>query len=286
VSKRPAVEVGRRPDAEKGLGEVMAIVARLRGEQGCPWDREQTHVSLKPALLEETYELLEAIERGDVQELEEELGDLLLQVVFHCQIAAEQGRFTLGDVASGLKDKLIRRHPHVFTDRSLADADAVLRGAVVSVGGGVVVFDQATGRATTASSLGDLPRAMPALARAQRITERASYVGFDWAHVEDVWDKVEEELHELRSAASSGDRNRLGEEIGDLLFSLVNLARFLDLQAEDTLVQAIDRFLRRFAHIETRLREQGRSPKEASLKEMDALWEEAKSLESQETQRG
>ena len=279
MSKRPAAEVGRRPDAEKGLGEVMAIVARLRGEQGCPWDREQTHVSLKPALLEETYELLEAIERGDVQELEEELGDFLLQVVFHCQIAAEQGRFTLGDVASGLKDKLIRRHPHVFTDRSLADADAVLRQRAS-------IKAKEKKASGSASSLGDLPRAMPALARAQRITERASYVGFDWAHVEDVWDKVEEELHELRSAASSGDRNRLGEEIGDLLFSLVNLARFLDLQAEDTLVQAIDRFLRRFAHIETRLREQGRSPKEASLKEMDALWEEAKSLESQETQRG
>ena len=266
------MKAGSRADAAKGLREVMAIVARLRGEQGCPWDREQTHISLKPALLEETYELLEAIERGDAKELEEELGDLLLQVVFHCQIASEQRRFTLGDVVSGIKGKLIRRHPHVFADRALADADAVLRQRA-----SIKAKERKASGST--SSLGDLPRAMPALARAQRITERASYVGFDWPHLKEVWDKVEEEMRELKSAAKSGDKNRLREEIGDLFFSLVNLARFLDLQAEEALAQATDRFLRRFAHIESRLRKQGRSAEEASLREMDALWEEAKRME-------
>lgn len=257
----------------QGLGQVMAIVARLRAKDGCPWDREQTHASLKPALLEETYELLEAIEKGNPKELAEELGDLLLQVIFHSQIAAEAHRFTLREVIAGLKDKLIRRHPHVFAERRLADADAVLRQRAS------IKANEKKPSKLPSASLGDLPRAMPALARAQRITERASYLGFDWPRIEPVWEKVEEELRELKSACSTGDKRRLKEEAGDLLFALVNLARFLDFDAEDALAMASDRFLARFSHIEFRLRQKGKKPSESSLEEMDALWEEAKRLE-------
>lgn len=266
-----------RTRADVELSEVLAIVAELRGERGCPWDREQTHVSLKSALLEETYELLEAIEKGDSKELEEELGDLLLQVVFHCQLAAEQSRFTLGEVVSRLKEKLIRRHPHVFEDRSLLDTHAVLRQRA-----SIKAQEKRSGQSR--SSLGNVPRAMPSLARAQRITDRASYVGFDWPGPEQVWDKVEEELHELKVASSSGDKRRTREEMGDLFFSLVNLARFYGFEAEDALAEAVDRFLKRFLHIETRLREQGKTPAESSLEEMDSLWEEAKSLEPLDNQ--
>lgn len=262
----------KRARADVGIGEVIAIVTELRGEQGCPWDREQTHVSLKPALLEETYELLEAIEKGDPKELEEELGDLLLQVVFHSQIAAEKGHFTLGEVVSRLKEKLIRRHPHVFEDRIPADTQAVLRQRAS-------IKAQEKGSAKSGSSLGNIPRAMPSLARAQRITERASYVGFDWPATEQVWDKVEEELRELKMASSSENKRRTSEEMGDLFFSLVNLARFYEIEAEDSLAEAVDRFLKRFSHIETRLRERGKTLAEASLEEMDSLWEEAKKME-------
>lgn len=262
--------------------ELMAIMARLRGEKGCPWDKQQTHASLKPSLLEETYELLEAIDRGDPKTLEEELGDLLHQVVFHCQIAAEEGHFTTAEVLSRLKEKLIRRHPHVFSVKGVGspgsktpdplDADAVLQQWVKIKAG----EKETQG---SASSLGELPRAMPALARAQRITERASLFGFDWPGAEEVWNKIEEELSELKVSLSSGDRKRVKDEMGDLLFSLVNLSRFLDLEAEEALARTIDRFLKRFAHIERKIREKGKTLAATSLKEMDSLWEEAKKME-------
>ena len=272
ASRKRKAGAEKRIEAQRGLGEVMAVVARLRAKDGCPWDREQTHVSLKPALLEETYELLEAIEKGDPKELAEELGDLLLQVVFHYQIAAEARRFTLRDVIVGLKHKLIRRHPHVFAEPRLADANAVLRQRA-----SIKAKEKKASRLPS-TSLGDLPRAMPALARAQRITERASHLGFDWPRIEPVWEKVEEEIRELKSAYSTGDKRRLKEESGDLLFALVNLARFLDLDAEDALAMASDRFVTRFSHIETRLRQKGKSPAESSLAEMDALSEQPKKI--------
>lgn len=265
----------KRSEAGEGIGELVSLVARLRAEDGCPWDKEQTHLSLKPALLEETYELLEAIEKGDAKELIEELGDLLLQVIFHSQIAAEAGRFTIRDVISGLKDKLVRRHPHVFADPTVTDVEAVLRQRAD------IKATEKSRSGSPTTSLGELPRAMPALARAQRITERASALGFDWPRIEPVWEKVEEELAELKSACASGDKQRFREEAGDLLFALVNLSRFLNLQAEEALALASDRFVERFAHIENRLRQKGKTPTEASLEEMDALWDEAKSLERQ-----
>jgi tetrapyrrole methylase family protein/MazG family protein len=259
----------KTPAAGKGFSELIAIMSQLRGEQGCPWDREQTHDSLKSFLLEESYELLEAIERGNSDEMEEELGDLLHQILFHCQIASEQGHFSAEQVLTHLKEKLIRRHPHVFSGRSLPNSEAVLQHWVKAKA-------KEKGSEKADSSLGKLPRAMPALARAQKVGERASYFGFDWPGPEQAWDKIEEELSELKSAVSSGNNTRVGEEMGDLLFSVVNLCRFLKVEAELTLAQTITRFLKRFSYIESRLRAQGKSLSETPLAEVDSLWEEAK----------
>lgn len=263
-------------ESEQKIRELMDVMARLRGENGCPWDKEQTHVSLKPCLLEETYELLDALDDGDPQKLRDELGDVLLQVVFHSQIAMEQGSFTLQDVIGQLTEKIVRRHPYVFAGAPLPqDTEAVLKQRLE-----IKAREKKDGAAK--SALGDVPKAMPALARAQCITRRASHLGFDWPNVEPVWGKVEEEITELKNAAASGDKARTGEELGDLLFSLVNLARFLDLEAEEALARTIDRFTRRFHHIETKLNEAGKSFDRSSLEEMDKLWEEAKRIEARE----
>jgi tetrapyrrole methylase family protein/MazG family protein len=264
-----------KKEADQSISELMEVMARLRSEKGCPWDKEQTHVSLKPCLLEETYELLDALDDGDPQKLCDELGDLLLQVVFHSQIAMEQGRFTLRDVIGGLTDKIVRRHPYVFAGAPLPeDTEAVLKQRLE-----IKAREKRDGE--TKSALGNVPRAMPALARAQSITRRASHLGFDWPSIEPVWNKVEEEITELKNAASSGDKARTGEELGDLLFSLVNLARFLDLEAEGALAQTIDRFTSRFHYIEEKLSVAGKRFDQSSLEEMDKLWEEAKKIEAQ-----
>ena len=263
-------------ETEQKIGELMDVMARLRGENGCPWDKEQTHLSLKPCLLEETYELLDALDDGDPQKLRDELGDVLLQVVFHSQIAMEQGSFTLQDVISQLTEKIVRRHPYVFAGEPLPqNTEAVLKQRLE-----IKAREKKDGAAK--SALGDVPKAMPALARAQSITRRASHLGFDWPNVEPVWHKVEEEITELKSAVASGDNARTSEELGDLLFSLVNLARFLDHEAEEALARTIDRFTRRFHHIETKLNEAGKSFDRSSLEEMDNLWEEAKRIEARE----
>lgn len=264
-----------RDNTEHKFAELLEVMARLRSETGCPWDREQTHLSLKPCLLEETYELLEALDDGDAQKLKEELGDVLLQVVFHSQIANEEGRFSAADVISQLTEKLIRRHPYVFAGEPLPkDPASVLKQRLQIKAG-----ERQAGEAK--SALGSVPKAMPALARAQSITQRASHLGFDWSDIEPVWRKVHEEIGELKSAAASGDGARTGEELGDLLFSVVNLARFLDVEAEDALAQTIDRFIRRFHHIETQLQQANKSFDQSSLEEMDRLWDDAKILESQ-----
>src|SRR3990172_10775894 len=251
-------------------------MARLRGEKGCPWDKEQTHVSLNPCLLEETYELLDALDDGDQKKLREELGDVLLQVVFHSQTAREQGSFTLKDVISQLTKKLARRNPYVFAGEPLPqDTEAVLKQRLE-----IKAREKKDGAAK--SALGNVPKGMPALARAQSITRRAAHLGFDWPTIDPVWGKVEEEIAELKNAAASGDKARTGEELGDLLFSLANLARFLELEAEETLARTIDRFTRRFHHTETKLNEAGKSFDRSSLEEMDKLWEEAKRTEARE----
>ena len=260
-------------ETEEKFNELLNVMAQLRSENGCPWDKEQTHTSLKPCLLEETYELLDALDDGDPKKLREELGDVLLQVVFHSQIATEEGRFTAKDVITQLTNKLIRRHPYVFAGEPIPqDTASVLKQRLQ-----IKASEKRAGESK--SALGNVPKAMPALARAQSIARRAAHLGFDWPKIEPVWDKVEEEIKELKSATASGDKNRTGEELGDLLFSLVNLARFLDIEAEDALAQTIDRFTHRFHHIETRLREADKSFEQSSLEEMDRFWEEAKSQE-------
>lgn len=258
---------------EQRFGELLDVMARLRSETGCPWDREQTHVSLKPCLLEETYELLDALDDGDPKKLKEELGDVLLQVVFHSQIAKEDGGFTIEDVIAVLTDKLMRRHPYVFAGEPLpADTAAVLKQRLQ-----IKASEKGN---ENKSALGHVPKAMPALARAQSISRRAAHLGFEWPNIEPVWDKVEEEMRELKDAAASGDKTRTGEELGDLLFTMVNIARFLDVEAEEVLAQTIDRFTRRFHYIETNLQQANKSLDQSSLEEMDRLWEEAKKLEA------
>ena len=262
-------------ETEQKFGELLKVMAQLRSETGCPWDKEQTHLSLKPCLLEETYELLDALDDGDPKKLKEELGDVLLQVIFHAQIAAEERRFDVKDVIALLTEKLIRRHPYVFAGEPLPENTA----AVLKQRLQIKTSERKDGESK--SALGNVPKAMPALARAQSITRRAAHLGFDWPDIEPVWGKVEEEIRELKNAVESGDKGRTGEELGDLLFSLVNLARFLDVEAEEVLAQTIDRFMRRFHHIETKLQKADKSFDESSLEEMDLIWEEAKTLEAQ-----
>ncbi|HXV79535.1 MAG TPA: nucleoside triphosphate pyrophosphohydrolase [Candidatus Binatia bacterium] len=261
--------------AGETFAELLDLMAQLRGDKGCPWDKEQSHRSLRTFLLEETHELLDALDQGDSSKIREELGDLLHQIIFHCQIGVEAGAFTAEDVVRDLKDKLIRRHPHVFLDPVLPDASTVLKQWAK-------IKAHEKDDASPKSALGNLPKSMPALARAQTITERASQVGFDWPDIVPVWRKVEEELAELKTACSSGDKQRAAEELGDLFFSLVNLSRFLRVQSEDVLAQATERFIKRFNYVEARLQNEGKSPAAASLEIMDRLWDEAKAREQSE----
>ena len=245
------------------FGRLVEVVARLRRE--CPWDRKQTHESIRPYLIEEAYEVAEAIGSGDDGELKEELGDLLLQVVFHARMAEERGAFSVGDVVKDLVEKLVRRHPHVFGEVEVKDAEEVLeRWEEIKKGEG------------RESLLDGVPRSLPALLRARRVQEKASKVGFDWERAEGALGKLGEELGELEDAMRSGDRVRAEEELGDLLFSVVNLSRFLGLDPEWALHKAIDKFVARFKKVEEELAERGRDPREATLEEMDRIWDETK----------
>jgi MazG family protein len=260
----------REPD----IRPLYEIMARLRAEQGgCPWDLEQTHESLRPYLIEEAYEVLEALDKRRPQALCEELGDLLLQIVFHARLAEEDGEFDLGDVIGGISDKMVRRHPHVFGGDEARDAQAVRdRWEQIKVGEGRSLF-------------GGTPRTLPALLRAQRIGEKAAGVGFDWPSLPPVLEKVREELAELEHeiavspAEGLGDpRGRVFAELGDLLFSLTNLARHLGQVAEDALREATERFEERFEEVRRQAGAEGRALEACSLEELDAYWEEAKRL--------
>jgi tetrapyrrole methylase family protein/MazG family protein len=262
-------------ETEQKFTELLNVMAQLRSDSGCPWDREQTHLSLKPCLLEETYELLDALDDGDAKKVKEELGDVLLQVVFHSQIASEENRFTIKDVIEILTDKLVRRHPYVFAGEPLPEDPA----AALKQRAQLKASEKADGE--TKSALGNVPKAMPALARAQSISRRAASLGFEWPDIEPVWAKVDEEMRELKQAVASGDKVHTGEELGDLLFTLVNIARFLDIESEAVLAQTIDRFSRRFHHIEATLRQANKDFAQSSIEEMDRYWDEAKKLEAQ-----
>jgi MazG family protein len=249
--------------------ELVRIMHRLRAPGGCPWDAEQTHDSIKPYLIEEAHEVAEAIDARDDNELCTELGDLLLQIMFHSEMAAEQQRFTIADVIGAISDKMVRRHPHVFGDTQVSGADDVLRNWSRI---------KAAERKETAdaSALAGVPRAMSALLRAQRLGEKAGHAGFDWADGRGVIAKLREELDELEAAVESADLVRAEAELGDLLFAATSLARHLRLRSEDALKGAADRFERRFRHMERALAAQQRDIHGATPEELDALWEAAK----------
>ncbi len=252
------------------FGRLVEIMARLRGENGCPWDRKQTHASIKPYLVEETYEVLEAIDEGSAGKLCEELGDLALQIVFHAQMAAEANCFTITDVLRAINEKLVRRHPHVFGDVKADTAQEVLFNWEQ------IKRQEREEKLGRASALDGVPRELPALLRAHRLQEKASRVGFDWNEAREVLRKVDEELAELRAAMDGQAPERVEAELGDLLFSLVNLSRFIAVNPEEALRKTIARFIARFQYVEETLAQQGKNPEQSSLQEMDALWEEAK----------
>jgi tetrapyrrole methylase family protein / MazG family protein len=244
---------------------LLAIMTRLRRE--CPWDREQTHDSIKGHTIEEAYEVVESIDHRDYDALRAELGDLLLHVVFHAEIAAGDGRFTIDDVLAGIIDKLVRRHPHIFGDTEVADSNDVRRN-----------WEQIKMDEGRESVIDGIPDVLPALLKAHRMQDKASKVGFDWPHRDQVWAKVEEEIGELRSTLDDTDAERREDEFGDLLFALVNFARFIDVNPEDALRRTINKFARRFRHVEARFRAEERDMAAASLDEMDVFWDEAKRL--------
>ncbi len=268
------------PPVGPAFEAFVALIARLRAPGGCPWDREQTHASLKPMTIEEAYEVLEAIDEGGDAELAGELGDLLLQVVFHSQIATDEGRFTIADVIARVSEKMVRRHPHVFADETARTSGEVLRNWEA-----IKEEEQAqAGRAESASMLESVSASLPAAMEAYQMTTKAARVGFDWPDAASVLAKLDEETAELREAVAAGGADgaagaRVAEELGDLLFAAVNVARLLGHDPESALKAANRKFRRRFRHIEERLRAQGRKPAEATLAEMDALWEEAKARE-------
>jgi tetrapyrrole methylase family protein/MazG family protein len=254
------------PNSDSGiceeLMELLVVLKKLRSPEGCPWDKEQTTRSLIPYLLEETYEVIESIERNDYQALREELGDLLLHVLFQAEIAEEQGWFTLEECMASLSRKLIERHPHVFAGQQA-------EGAFHAKMNWEAIKQNAKHRS---SRLDGVPRQLPALTRARRIQEKAAHAGFDWHDIEPVWGKVQEELSELQRAHQNADQDAIEEELGDLLFSLVNLGRFLGLSAEEALRRTIGKFEYRFRNIEQELKARGKTPEEATLEEMDEIW--------------
>lgn len=259
--------------AHRGLTDLLDVMRRLRDpETGCPWDREQTFASIAPYTIEESYEVADAIARGDMRDLKEELGDLLFQVVFHARMAEELGLFDFDDVAVAMAEKLIRRHPHVFGDVSHRTAEEQ-----------TVAWEVQKAEERKAKDKGgvldDVPLGLPALTRAAKLTRRAARVGFDWPSIDEVLDKLDEETLELKAEIAAGDVEKARGELGDLLFVLANLARKLDVEPEEALRGTNAKFVRRFRSIEAALAARGKTPDQSDLAEMDALWNAAKSAE-------
>ena len=257
--------------AKRTFDELIALMTTLRGPQGCPWDRKQTLQTLKPFVIEESYEVVDAIDRDDRHDLMEELGDFLLQAVFIAELTREEGSFDIHDAITAIHDKLVRRHPHVFGEVEARDAEQVL-----------VNWEKQKNeerKAENKSVLAGVPRSLPALLRASRLTEKAARVGFDWRRAEDVFAKLEEEIGEVREAIAAGDDGKIHEEIGDLLFTVANIARKLNVNAEEALQSANGKFTRRFESMERSVRETGQNIDQLSLEEMDALWDASKSSE-------
>jgi ATP diphosphatase len=257
------------------LARLLAVMAWLRDRQhGCPWDIDQTFRTIAPYTIEEAYEVADAIDRDDMPALKEELGDLLLQVVYHSQMASEAGAFRFEDVAAAIADKMVDRHPHVFGDLKIADADA----QTVSWEARKAAERAKKGVGQPAGALDGVARALPALLRAEKIQKRAARVGFDWKTIGPVIDKIEEELGELRTEIEAGktEPTRITDELGDVLFAVANLARHCKVDPEAALRSTNDKFEKRFRYVERQLAAQGRKPAEATLEEMEALWQDAK----------
>jgi tetrapyrrole methylase family protein/MazG family protein len=251
------------------FNDLLEIMARLRAENGCPWDREQTHESLRIYMLEETYEVLEALESGDKGKFCNELGDLLLQIVFHAQIAKETGDFDIGDVTAEVCKKLISRHPHIFGSVKADTAEKVVENWEA-------IKKKEKQIKSQTGVLRDVPPILPALMRSYKVQQKAAQVGFDWDDIEDVFRKVEEEIRELRDVYKSNNVERITDELGDAFFALVNLSRFLNVQPELALNGTIGKFIRRFEYIEKQGEKAGKRLEDMSLSEMDELWNEAK----------
>jgi len=262
----------------KTLEDLLALTKRLRGDKGCPWDREQTRESIKPYLIEETYEVLEAIDQKDPEKIKEELGDLLFQVIFHARIAEERNEFDIYDVMDTVHAKMIRRHPHVFDDKKVRNTKEVLKQWEA-------IKRSERKEEDRHKALYGVPFHLPGLVRAQRLQEKAARAGFDWDDVNGILAKIQEETEELLQALNSGDSTRVEEETGDLLFAVVNFARFVGVHAEEAIKATARRFISRFEYMEEKILVTGRKLEEVPLREMDQYWEEAKTRERGEGDR-
>jgi tetrapyrrole methylase family protein/MazG family protein len=251
------------------FSQLVKLMAQLRSPAGCPWDREQTPQSLKPFLIEECYEVIEALDEGSPDKVKEELGDLLFQIIFHARIAEEQGAFTIQDVVSSIVDKMTRRHPHVFGEEKVSTSGEVLANWEE------IKKKEKTHQERT-SILDGVPQGMPALLRAHGIQKRAARVGFDWAHLNEALPKLDEELAEFKESLKTKDAAAIEEELGDIFFMLVNISRFLEINPENALRKTISKFIHRFRYIEENAAEAGRSLNEMTLDEMEKLWQESK----------
>ncbi|MBN1269929.1 MAG: nucleoside triphosphate pyrophosphohydrolase [Kiritimatiellae bacterium] len=259
------------------IQKLLDIMRTLRSPEGCPWDREQTLETLKPYLVEEAYEVLDAIESGDRRALAEELGDLLLQIVFQAQLCSEEGAFDFDDVVRGISEKLVRRHPHVFGEVKVSGSGEVLKNWEA--------IKRREHQDEQPSVVGRIPRHLPALQKAHQVQKKVSRVGFDWDEVHDVMAKLDEEVAEVKQAVAAGDAGQIREELGDVLFAAVNLGRFLGCDAEEALNRTVDKFVRRFQEIERRVHGQGKELGQYSLAELDAHWNEIKREEKKEEPR-
>lgn len=260
------------------FNDLVKLMAKLRSPDGCPWDKEQTHESLKPYLIEETYEVIDTIDAKDNGKLNEELADLLFQIIFHCQIASENNAFNIGEVLKLCLEKMTRRHPHVFGDKNLQTAEEVLKQWHE-------IKKSEEGYKDRKSIVDGLPKHLPALQKAQKLQKKVARVGFDWQNVEEVLAKVEEELAEVKAAIKEDNKDSIMEELGDLLFAVVSLARFLKLESENVLHKTIYKFVERFKKIETELAAAGKDIEKATLKEMDELWNKIKKSQVKSKER-
>jgi len=257
---------------QHSFDKVVKVIETLRGPNGCPWDKEQTRESIKPLLIEEAYEVLEAIEEKDPELIKEELGDLLLQVIFHAQIAKESNEFTIKEILDVLHDKMVRRHPHVFKGQDAKSSKEVLKQWEE-------IKKSENKEKKKKSLLGGIPKTLPALLYAQRIQDKASRVGFDWENISQVFAKFKEELSEFENAYAEGKKEKIEEEIGDLFFTLINISRFLKINPDDALKKTARKFISRFHFIEKKIGKTGKSIEKFSLDELDKLWEKAKEKE-------